>query len=70
MPKDGKGRGRVNYYGIDSKSVFDKLAAGSKIVVCDFDTMRMLDCGSMTVSAIQSLMGKVNAKFYEGKAVE
>lgn len=60
----------MSYYGIDSKYVFEKLAAGSEIVICDFDTMRMLKCGEMTVSAIQSFMYKTNAKFFEGKVSE
>lgn len=60
----------MNWYGIDAKYVFEKLAAGSHIVICDFDTMRMLDCATMTVSAIQSFMGKPDAKFFEGKPIE
>ena len=60
----------MSFNGIDAKYIFEKLQKGSKIVACDFETMRMLDCGDMKISALQALMEKPGVKFFEGVEIE
>ena len=49
---------------IKTEFVLATLGKGTKVVMCDFATMRMLDCGDMTVNSIVSFMDKDTVKFF------
>ena len=57
----------MKYEIVKKEFVFDSLGTGYQVLICDFDTMRMLDCDQMTVNAIQSFREKENIVFYRGK---
>ena len=44
--------------------VLSTLGKGTKVVACDFQTMKMTDCGDMTVKAINSYIEKGTVKFF------
>lgn len=49
---------------LKSEFVLATLGKGIKVVMCDFPTMRMIDCGEMTVNAINSFIEKDTIKFF------
>ena len=49
---------------VKSQFVLEVLGKGTKVVACDFATLRMADCGEMTVNAINSFIEKGTAKFF------
>lgn len=58
----------MQYTELKKDYVIQTLAKGEKVILCDFDTMRMSNCDDMTVGAINSFIAKTNTVFY--KAVE
>lgn len=45
--------------------VIETLGKGNKVILCDFDTMRLIDCGELTVNAINSFIAKKNTVFFK-----
>lgn len=60
----------MNYVEISKDAVFAELGTDAELIVCDFDTLRMMDCNDMNISAINSFLSKKNTKFYKGVADE
>lgn len=56
----------MNYVEIDKNSILSEIGGAEQVIICDFDTLRMMDCKNMNMSAIKSFMAKDNAKFYKG----
>ncbi len=48
---------------LDGQYVLATLGKGTKVVACDFATLRMTDCGEMTVNAINAYIEKGTVKF-------
>ena len=46
--------------------VLESLGKGYSVVLADFQAMKMLDCGNLTVNAINSYMARNDVKFYKG----
>lgn len=55
----------MNYTELKKEYVIETLGKGNRVIMCDFSTMRMVDCGEMTVNAINSFMAKSETKFYK-----
>ena len=55
---------------VKSQYVLEVLGKGSKVVACDFASLRMSDCGEMTVNAINSYIEKGTVKFFTVVASE
>ena len=49
--------------------VIETLAKGNTVIVCDFPTMRMLDCRDMTVNTVNSFIAKTETVFFKGVVV-
>ena len=49
---------------VKTEFVIKVLGEGSKVIACDFATLRMSDCGEMTVNAINSYIEKGTVKFF------
>lgn len=49
---------------IKTEFVLATLGKGTKVVMCDFATNRMLDCGEMTVNSIVAFMERDTVKFF------
>jgi hypothetical protein len=49
---------------IKTEFVLATLGKGTKVVACDFATLRMNDCGEMTVNAINAYIEKGTVKFF------
>lgn len=56
----------MTYTEINKDKVIDTIGADVKVVICDFDTLRMMDCNSMSIAAINSFISKDNTKFFKG----
>jgi len=50
--------------------VIENLGKGNKVILCDFATLRMVDCADMTVNTILSFIEKAETKFYKVVAGE
>lgn len=50
--------------------VIETLAKGTRVVVCDFATMRMAECVDMTVNTIVGFIEKPETKFFKVVASE
>lgn len=50
--------------------VIENLGKGAKVIMCDFSTMRMADCGEMTVNSINAFIEKPETKFFKVVASE
>ena len=59
----------MTYEQLKKDYVIETLAKGNVVIVCDFGTMRMLDCGEMTVNTINSFIAKTDTVFFKGVAV-
>ena len=51
---------------ISKDEVLEVLATGTPVIICDFETLRMMDCKDMNISAIYSFIAKDNTKFFKG----
>lgn len=56
----------MTYVELEKQEVIACIGDGLKVVICDFDTLRMMDCSDMNISAINSFISKENTKFYLG----
>lgn len=54
----------MNIAELKPEFVLSTLGKGTKVVACDFQTMRMTDCGEMTVNAINAFIEKGTVKFF------
>ena len=52
------------YTVVDGKYVVEKLGKGETVLCVDFPTMRVFDCGDLTVNAIISFVEKDGTVFY------
>ena len=60
----------MTYEQLKKEYVIETLAKGNAVIVCDFSTMRMLDCREMTVNTINSFIAKPNTVFFKGVVSE
>lgn len=60
----------MTYTELKKEYVIETLGKGDKVILCDFATMRMLDCGDMTINTIQSFIDKTGTKFFKAVANE
>ena len=60
----------MTYTELKKEYVIETLGKGTKVILCDFATMRMLDCGDMSVNTIQSFIDKAGTKFFKAVANE
>lgn len=58
------------YTELKKEFVIETLAKGVNVICCDFSTMRMSDCGDMTVNAINAFIEKAETKFFKVVAGE
>ena len=56
----------MTYEQLKKDYVIETLAKGNAVIVCDFSTMRMLDCREMTVNTINSFIAKTDTVFFKG----
>lgn len=56
----------MTYKEINKNEVIEYIGAEIKVIICDFDTLRMMDCNSMSIAAINSFIAKANTKFFIG----
>ena len=56
----------MNYVEISKDTVFEELGTDAELIICDFDTLRMMECSNMNIAAINSFIAKANTKFYKG----
>ena len=54
----------VTYTGVDGKYVIEKLGKGEKVLLCDFSSMRVMDCTGMTVAAINGFVPRTDCKWF------
>ena len=55
----------MSYTELKKEYVIENLGKGNKVIMCDFSTMRMVDCAEMTVAAINSFIDKSETKFFK-----
>ena len=46
--------------------VIQTLAKGESVIVCDFSTMKMVQCDDLTISAINAYIAKTETLFFKG----
>ena len=56
----------MTYEQLKKEYVIENLAKGNTVIVCDFSTMRMLDCRDMTVNTVNSFIAKTETVFFKG----
>ena len=49
---------------VDSKYVMDKLQSGVKVLCVNFTTLKILDCGSMSVNNLIAAIKDTNCVFF------
>lgn len=60
----------MTYTELKKEYVIETLGKGNSVIMCDFSTMRMVDCGEMTVNTIKSFIEKNETKFFKVTANE
>jgi len=55
---------------VKKEYVIETLGKGERLVMCDFATLRMAECGEMTVNAINAFIEKPETKFFKVVAGE
>lgn len=50
---------------VKKEYVIETLGKGERVVMCDFSTLRMADCGEMTVNTINAFIEKPETKFFK-----
>ena len=61
----------MSYELLKAEYVLQTLAKGDKVIICDFSTMDMKDCESLTVKQINSYIAKSSAVvFYKAVSNE
>lgn len=58
------------YTELKKEYVMETLGKGVTVIMCDFSTLRMVDCGGMTVNTINAFIEKPETKFYKAVANE
>ena len=53
----------MSYTALKKEYVIENLGKGAQVILCDFETMRMIDCGTLTVNAINSFIEKIAQYF-------
>lgn len=53
------------YTVLKAEYVFDNLALGKTVLCIDFKSMRVMDCSSLLVSAVQAFIENGDAVFYK-----
>ena len=56
----------MDYIELDKKEVIEAIGFDEKVIMCDFETNRMLDCKDLTINAIISFTEKAETKFFKG----
>lgn len=56
----------MTYTELKKEYVIETLGKGDTVILCDFETMRMMDCKTLTVAAIQTFIEKSTTKFFKG----
>jgi hypothetical protein len=60
----------MSYTELKKEYVIETLGKGDKVILCDFSTMRMVNCDDMTVAAINNFKEKPDTKFFKAVANE
>ena len=60
----------MKYTELKKEYVIETLGKGTKVIMCDFATMRMAECSEMTVNTINSFIEKPETKFFKVVANE
>ena len=55
----------AKYELLKSEYVIQTLEKGAEVIICDFPTMRMINCSGLTVGAILSFAAKDTTVFYK-----
>lgn len=55
----------MSYTELKKEYVIENLGKGNRVIMCDFSTMRMVDCCTMTVGTINSFIEKSETKFFK-----
>jgi hypothetical protein len=55
----------MKYEVLKKEYVIETLGKGTKVLVVDFQTMRVLDCSELTVNTINFYIGKDDTVFYK-----
>ena len=55
----------MTYTELKKEYVIETLGKGTRVIMCDFATMRMLECRELTVVAINSFLEKPDTKFFK-----
>jgi hypothetical protein len=55
----------MKYEVLKKEYVIETLGKGTKVLVVDFQTMRVLDCSELTVNTINFYIGKGDTVFYK-----
>ena len=53
-----------NYSRVDAKYVIEKLGMGVVVLLCDLTGMRVMDCTTMTVGAINSFIPRTDCMWF------
>ena len=56
----------MTYTETKKEYVIESLGKGHRVVVVDFQTMRVMDCAEMTINTINSYIAKPDTKFFKG----
>lgn len=60
----------MDYIELDKKEVIEAIGFGEKVIMCDFETNRMMDCKNLTIKSIQFFVEKAETKFFKEVANE
>ena len=55
----------MNYTELKKEYVIETLGKGARVIMCDFATMRMLECVELSVAAVNSFIEKPETKFFK-----
>lgn len=55
----------MTYTELKKECVLETLGVGATVLVCDFKTMKILDCTKLTVGAINSYIARSDTLFFE-----
>lgn len=55
----------MSYSELKKEYVIETLGKGNTVIMCDFSTMRMVDCATMTVAAINCFIESSGTKFFK-----
>lgn len=56
----------LTFQELKKEFVIQTLAKGDSVIVCDFSTMKMVQCDDLTISAINSYIAKSETLFFKG----